>query len=69
MKLYQYAVILRPKSPEKGNGENPEKAKIIVPLKEVLAASDQAAMLIAAREIPEDYSSRLDEVEVVIRPF
>lgn len=67
MKLYQYAVIHTPK--RKNKDEGPAKPKVIVPITEALAENDQAATLIAARAIPEDYADKLSECEVAIRPF
>ena len=67
MKLYQYAVIYSPKS--SNSKEHPEKAKVIVPITELLANDDKSAMLIAARAIPEEYIDKLEFCEVALRPF
>lgn len=66
MKLFQYAAIYCPK---KHNQKEVHKPKIIVPVTECLAVDEKSATLIAARAIPEDYVDKLEEVEVVVRPF
>ena len=66
MKIYQYAVILHPSEKEKKDGK---KSELIVDLRSVLAADDKAAMVLAARAIPEEYIAKLDRIEVAIRPF
>jgi len=35
----------------------------------VLAGSKEEVSILAAREIPPDYLSKLDQVEVLVRPF
>lgn len=67
MNLFEYAVIFRPKSKE--GKKLAEKEKLIVPPTHVLAENAQAALLLAARNIPEQYADRLSEVEVLTRPF
>lgn len=62
MKVYEYVVFYSP-------SEKTEKSKIIVPLTTILANDDKQAAMLAARAIPEDYVSRLDEVEIAVRPF
>jgi hypothetical protein len=66
VKIYQYAVILHPSEKEKKDGK---KSELIVDLRSVLAADDKAAMVLAARAIPEEYIAKLDRIEVAIRPF
>lgn len=66
MKLFQYAVILVPKKQE---NKDQEKPKLIVPIKDVIAADIGAATMLAARAIPEEFADRLDECEVAVRPF
>jgi mannitol/fructose-specific phosphotransferase system IIA component len=66
-KLYQFAVIKHPT--KKQAEENSEKSVLIVDVKTVLATDEKAAALIAARAIPEEHMSVLDQLEVVVRPF
>lgn len=70
MKLFEYAVIFNPLPTEDQvkRGERP-KAKLIVPITELLANDEKEASMIAARAIPEDYINQLDRVQIAIRPF
>ena len=70
MKLYEYAVIYNP-LPTKDQNERGEKPKseLIVDVKRILSNGDKEAMMMAARDIPETYTDKLDRVEIVIRPF
>lgn len=70
MKLYEYAVIYNP-APTKDQNERGEKPKseLIVDVKRVLSNSDKEAMMLAARDIPADYTDKLDRVEIALRPF
>lgn len=70
MKLYEYAVIFNP-LPTKDQverGERP-KSELIVDVTRVLANNDKEAQMLAARSIPEKYTSMLDQVEIACRPF
>ena len=65
-KLFEYAVVHHPTDDEgKPNG----KSKIVVDLQRVLAASEQEAVITAARKIPEEYLNALEDVEIIVRPF
>lgn len=70
MKLYEYAVIYNP-LPTKDENERGVKPKseLIVDVKRILSNSDKEAMMLAARDIPEDYTDKLDRVEIALRPF
>lgn len=61
-RLYEYALIYQPKDKEK-------QPKMIQDVVRVLASSPESVQKIAARAIPEEYISNLDEVEIAIRPF
>ena len=69
MKLYEYAVILAEKIDR--DDEIVEEAEVIVPVTTVLARDDAQAQLLAARAIPEKFTTngRLDRLTVVVRPF
>lgn len=67
MKLFQYAVLYHPK--KNGQEESTEKDRIIVDLKTILAADEKTAAMLAARDIPEDYTGKLEQVEIALRPF
>ncbi len=70
MKLYEYAVIYNPlpTKDEKERGEVP-KSQLIVDVTRVLSNNDKEAMMLAAREIPESFTDKLDRVEIALRPF
>lgn len=70
MKIYEYAVIYNPLATKDQNdrGEKP-KSVLVVDVKRVLAGSDKEAMMLAARDIPADYTDKLDRVEIALRPF
>jgi hypothetical protein len=68
--LFEYAVIHNP-LPTKDQAERGEtpKSSLIVDVKRVLANNDKEAMMLAARDIPADYTDKLDRVEIALRPF
>jgi hypothetical protein len=70
MKLYEYAVIFNPlpTKDENDRGAQP-KAQLVVDVTRVLANNDKEAMMLAARAIPEQYTDKLDRLEIAIRPF
>lgn len=70
MKLYEYAVIFNP-LPTKDQADRGEKPKsvLIVDVSRTLANDDKEAMMLAARAIPNDYTDKLDRVEIALRPF
>ncbi len=69
-KLFEYAVIFRPKAQKDNSGNdttpNPE---IIVPVTAVLAEDEAQVRLRAARAVSTDYDNKLDQIQVVVRPF
>lgn len=65
-KLFEYAVVFTPTAKELGKGE---KQKIILNPTTILAANEQAAAMQVAREIPDDYADKLDQLDINIRPF
>lgn len=66
MKLFEYAVIYNPYPEETKKGV---QSKLLVPVRTLLASTKENATIMAAREIPEDYLSKLDRIEVAVRPF
>lgn len=70
MKLFEFAVIYNP-LPTKDQNERGEKPKseLIVDITRVLANDEKEASMLAARSIPEAYTSKLDRVEIALRPF
>lgn len=70
MKLYQYAIIFHPKQTkqQKDDGIDPV-SKIVKDITSILAPDDKSALLIIAREIPTEYTDKLSQVEIALRPF
>lgn len=70
MKLFQYAVIHHEVVPKNAQ-DNGVKAvhSIVLPISALLADDHEQAKLQVARLIPETYSARLGELEILIRPF
>lgn len=66
-KLFQFAILWHPT--EKQVKDEGLKSKVIVDLKTILANDQNSASMSAAMEIPSDYKSQLDQVEIAIRPF
>ncbi len=67
MKIYEVAVFYVP--PENKDGETKEKAQLLVKPMPILAKTDQAANVQAARLIPVEFEDRLENVTVAVRPF
>jgi hypothetical protein len=69
-KLFEYAVLHHPK-PKKdvAGNEEPTKSSILTDVTRVLAASPEEVSILAARSIPSDYLDKLEQVEIVVRPF
>lgn len=69
-KLFEYAILFHPKPTKEQNdrGETP-KSEIVSEPKTVLALDPQQVGILAARSLPEQYVDKLDDVEIVVRPF
>lgn len=67
MKLFQYAIFYVPA--EKEGKKQSEKPVIVKDVTSILAKDERQALIKINREIPEQYLEKLDEVQVVIRPF
>jgi hypothetical protein len=70
-KLFEYAILhhSKPTKAEEEKGVKPKTTLLKEPTR-VIAADDNQVLLLAAREIPVEYTDgKLDEVEVVIQPF
>lgn len=66
MKLFQYAILWHPNKKEIEEGQ---KSKVLVEITTVLAQDAQKAGMMASMEIPMEYKSVLDQVEIAVRPF
>jgi len=69
-KLYEYAALYHPKKTKEQNdrGEEP-KSKLLVPPTRTVASSDGEVAMLAARAIPPTHVDKLDDIEIVVRPF
>ena len=68
-KLFEYAVLYHPKR-KKDDVEagNWPKSSVVVPPTTVIGVDTEIPM-IAARAIPVEYQDKLEDVEIVVRPF
>lgn len=66
MRLFEIAVIYNPK---KDTDIEDKVSSIVVPITSVLAKDLTMAQMLAARLIPDAYANKLDQIEVVVRPF
>ena len=70
MKLFEYAIIHHPKVVKDAQGNETQGADVLLQApKHVLANSDKEVAMRAAREIPESFLAKLEEVEICVRPF
>jgi hypothetical protein len=69
-KLYEFAVIHHPKAKKDTAGnEEPVKSKIITDVTRTLSSTPEEVSILAGRSIPEEYLDRLEQIEIVVRPF
>ena len=67
LKLYQYAIFYTPTEEEvKDKKVGPT---IITDVKSIVASDEKEVTIRVAREIPEEYLDRLENVVIAIRPF
>jgi hypothetical protein len=69
-KLFEYAVVYHPKQTKDQleRGEHP-KSVMVLPPQTMVAVSDKEVGMVAARGLPSEYVDKLDDVEILIRPF
>jgi hypothetical protein len=69
-KLFEYAVLYHPKSKKDLAGnEEVTKSIILTDVTRQLAATPDEVSILAARSIPPEYLDKLEQVEIVVRPF
>lgn len=70
-KLFEYAVIYHPKEKKDaaGNPLETKKSIVVSDVTRVLAVSDKEVAMLAAKAIPAEYDDKLEDVEIVVRPF
>lgn len=68
--VFEYMIIYHPPVKKDKDGNEIEgKPEIVKDLTRVLAKDEKQALMLVARDIPEQYVDRLSDVELVIRPF
>lgn len=69
-KLFEYAVLYHPKPTKEQNdrGETP-KSEVLIQPTSALAISPEQVSVLASRAIPETHVDKLEDVEIVVRPF
>lgn len=68
--VYEYCILFHPRVRKDKEGEEiVEKSKLIKDIERIVAASPQEVSIIASRAIPDEYLDKLDEVEIIVRPF
>ena len=69
-RLFEYAVLYHPKVRRDAQGNEVQgKDEVVVDVTRILAGSEKEVGVIAARKVPDDYLDKLEEVEIVVRPF
>jgi hypothetical protein len=69
-KLFEYAVIHHPKVTKDALGNETQGPDVVVvAVTTALAKTQEEVAMRAARAIPEQYVDKLDEVEILVRPF
>lgn len=69
-KLFEYAIIFHPKKTKADEDEGRDvKAVLIQDVKRVMAKEEREVAMLAAREIPAEYTDRISQVEIAVRPF
>ncbi len=68
-KLFEYAVLFHPKAKKVGDDTVTDPSTIIVEVKRVISNDEKAVAIMAARDIPDTYLDKLEQVEIAIRPF
>jgi len=65
--LFQYAILWHPT--EKQMKDEDLKTKLVCEPKTILSESQQSAAMAVAMEIPTEYKTKLDQIEIVLKPF
>ncbi len=66
VRLYEYIAIMREYEDEDGKIV---PAKILIPPTPVLATDPSHAVILAGREVPQEYIDRFDDLDIRVRPF
>jgi len=66
--LFTYAVLFHQHEEKEGKQEYKETIILVEP-KTILAKNDKEVAFKATREVPEEYASHSENVEIIVRPF
>lgn len=67
--LFQYAVLLHIYEESEKKGKVYKDTKIVIAPKIELAASEKELVFKITREIPEEYASDPDNIQIIVRNF
>lgn len=67
-KLFQFAVIYH-EVIERDNKKDDVASKMVIEPKTILATDEKVALLQIAKQIPDEYQEKLQDVEILLRPF
>jgi len=69
-KLFEYAVLYHPKATKAEKDEGAEPcSKLAIPPDVLLAANEQEAVMQVARLLPDHLMEKLEQTEIIVRPF
>lgn len=69
-KLYQSAIIFHPKETKDNAGNDTTPPDVLIKdVTSVLATSDKQVAMIAAKQVPDEYDTKLEQVEIIVRPL
>jgi len=67
--LFQYVVILHEYETTEKNGKVYKDSKIIIEPKLILARNEKDVLFKVTREIPEEFASNPDDVQILVKNF
>ncbi len=68
-RLFQFAVLYHEKVSKGPNMPEETKTSLLVPVDTILATDERVATLQIAQRIPATHQDKLEDVEIVLRPF
>lgn len=69
-KLFEYSVLYHPKQTKDTAGNDTTASSVLIVKKtETLAVTEKEVGLKASRAIPKEYEDKLEDCEVLVRPF
>lgn len=69
-KLFDYAILYHPREKKDAAGNPIETKKSqLIKRDTVLAVSDKEVGMLAAKSLPDEYLDKLEDVEIIVRPF